>query len=49
MNPVTPVFAFACVCAALFAPQDASQSEEIIMPHAGPGETEKWARLLDGS
>jgi lysophospholipase L1-like esterase len=23
-----------------------SQSEEIIMPHSGPGETEKWARLL---
>lgn len=23
-----------------------SQSEEIIMPHAGPGEIEKWARLL---
>ncbi len=23
-----------------------SQSEEIIMPHNGPGETEKWARLL---
>jgi lysophospholipase L1-like esterase len=26
-----------------------SQSEEIILPHAGPGETEKWARLLDAS
>jgi len=26
-----------------------SQSEEIIMPHAGPGETEKWARLLEAS
>ena len=25
-----------------------SQSEEIIMPHDGPGETEKWARLLEG-
>jgi hypothetical protein len=24
-----------------------SQSEEIIVPHAGPGETEKWARLLE--
>jgi hypothetical protein len=24
-----------------------SQSEEIIMPHNGPGETEKWARLLE--
>ena len=24
-----------------------SQSEEIIMPHKGPGETEKWARLLE--
>src|SRR5271167_356237 len=26
-----------------------SQSEEIIMPHNGPGETEKWARLLEAS
>jgi len=26
-----------------------SQSEEIIVPHSGPGETEKWARLLDAS
>jgi hypothetical protein len=24
-----------------------SQSEEIIMPHNGPGETEKWAQLLE--
>jgi len=24
-----------------------SQSEEITMPHNGPGETEKWARLLE--
>jgi hypothetical protein len=24
-----------------------SQSEEIIMPHNGPGETQKWARLLE--
>jgi hypothetical protein len=24
-----------------------AQSEEIIMPHLGPGETEKWARLLE--
>lgn len=24
-----------------------SQSEEIILPHSGPGETEKWARLLE--
>ncbi len=24
-----------------------SQSEEIIVPHNGPGETEKWARLLE--
>src|SRR5271165_1323940 len=24
-----------------------SQSEEIIIPHNGPGETEKWARLLE--
>jgi len=24
-----------------------SQSEEIILPHNGPDETEKWARLLD--
>jgi hypothetical protein len=26
-----------------------SQSEEIIMPHNGPGEKEKWARLLEAS
>jgi hypothetical protein len=26
-----------------------SQSEEIIMPHNGSGETEKWARLLEAS
>ena len=24
-----------------------SQSEEIIMPHSGPGEKEKWAGLLE--
>jgi hypothetical protein len=24
-----------------------SQSKEIIMPHNGPDETEKWARLLE--
>jgi len=24
-----------------------AQSEEIILPHNGPGETEKWARLLE--